>query len=83
MPSHMDETFSHVSRAGICWDFRTGWISWQDPSHDANVRLSWIPPELRSQAYATTGTVVALARVIEGVLTILDFADVVPPIAQQ
>jgi hypothetical protein len=66
---------SYTHPEALVWEERTGWISWQSSNGDC-LPLCWMPVERRGPSFACRG-ITAVIGARRGVLTILDFADIV------
>jgi hypothetical protein len=60
----------------LVWDSETGWLSWQISDGTRPMPLCWVPVERRGYNFASHGTT-AVIGARNGILTILDFSDVV------
>jgi hypothetical protein len=58
------------------WDKNTGWVSWRRSDGAHLVSLCWLPVERRGKLFTWHHTKAAVASQ-EGVVTILDFSDVI------
>jgi hypothetical protein len=67
---------SHARAETFVWDEATGWISWQTSDDTLPLPLCWIPVERRGEAFACHGTT-AVIGADQGIVTILDFSDVI------
>jgi WD40 repeat protein len=66
---------SHTHAEALVWEGKTGWISWRS-SNGSCLPLCWMPVERRGYTFACRGTT-AVIGARTGVVTILDFSDVI------
>jgi WD40 repeat protein len=66
----------HTRTEPLIWDERTGWISWRISDGTRPLPLCWIPVERRGHEFACHGTT-AVIGARQGIVTILDFSDVI------
>jgi hypothetical protein len=60
----------------LVWNEETSWISWQRTNDSYLCHLCWLPVERRGDSFAYQGTT-AVIGTRQGVVTILDFSDVI------
>jgi hypothetical protein len=66
----------HTRNETLLWDMETGWISWQVSDGTHALPLCWMPAERRGNLFAHHGTT-AVIGALQGIITILDFSDVI------